>query len=97
MRSFYVHNTSPEKYAIRQGDWLLIACDTGYVSGRNAAWEAKHDYPTDDGGPVELYNLREDIGERNDVAASNPEKVAEMTALLKRIREQGYSAPRLER
>jgi len=32
------------------------------------------------------------VGHRNNLAAKHPEKVEEMQALLKQIREQGYSA-----
>ena len=39
--------------------------------------------------------LVEDIGQRNNLAAEHPERVAELQNLLKQIREQGYSAPRL--
>ena len=37
-------------------------------------------------GPIELYNLENDIGEENNVAAENPEEVAEM----QRIMEQAH-------
>ena len=59
------------------------------------AWEKKHGYPDDDDQPAELFNLVEDIGQRNNLAAEHPERVAELQKLLKQIREQGYSAPRL--
>ena len=40
----------------------------------------------DDRKPVdELYNLEEDLGERTNLAAKFPEKVAEMNALMKKI------------
>ena len=67
------------------------------MSGRNKRWEAKRGYPADDANPVELYNLREDIGQRKNLASQQPKRVAELQALLKRIREQGHSAPRLAR
>ena len=31
---------------------------------------------------LELYNLREDIGEKNNIAAANPEKLAELKKLM---------------
>jgi arylsulfatase A len=43
-----------------------------------------------------LYNLKTDIGQRHDVSTEHPEKVESMTALLEKIRRQGYSAPRIE-
>ena len=51
--------------------------------------------PDDDDQPAELFNLVEDIGQRNNLAAEHPERVVELQSLLKQIREQGYSAPRL--
>jgi arylsulfatase A len=45
---------------------------------------------------VELYDLAKDPGQRKNLAAEQPEAVAELRALLKKIRDQGYSAPRLE-
>jgi|TARA_B110000908_G_scaffold79166_1_gene94876 arylsulfatase A len=95
IRSTHVHNTSANRYAIRHNDWVLVASKDGYMSGRNAAWEKKHGYEPDDKQAVELYNLKEDIGQKHNLAAKHPEKVKELSALLKRIREQGYSAPRL--
>jgi arylsulfatase A len=95
VRTTHVHNTKANQYAIRDGDWLLINTKSGYVSRRDKAWEAKHNVPADDDQPVELYNLVDDIGQRNNLAAEHPSRVAQMQALLKQIREQGYSAPRL--
>jgi arylsulfatase A len=95
VRTTHIHNTATDRYAIRHGDWVLIDTKDGYQSGRNKGWEAKHDYPADDKSPVELYNLREDIGQRHNVAAKHPERVAQMQTLLKQIRSQGFSAPRI--
>lgn len=95
IRRSHIHNTRAKQYAIRHHDWLLVAHKDGYMSGRNKDWEKKHDYQADDGQPVELYNLKKDIGQRHNIAAKHPEVVKELTDLLKKIREQGYSAPRL--
>ena len=37
-----------------------------------------------------LYNLREDIGQRKNLAQNHPERVRQMQALLKEIRESGH-------
>lgn len=95
VRTSHVHNTRQGAYAMRDGDWLLVAAKDGYGSGRNKAWEAKHGYSADDKSAVELYDLSTDIGQRNNVAADHPDKVAELQALLVKIRNQGHSAPRL--
>lgn len=95
VRTMHVHNTKADYYAIRQGDWVLINCETGYNRQREqeAAWNKKHGYVRDDGLPVELYNLSEDISQRHNLAEAHPERVSEMQAMLKQIREQGYPDP----
>lgn len=94
-RKTHVHNTYAKQYAIRHGDWLLMDAKTGYVSKGFQAWEKKRGYPADDAGPVELYDLSKDVGQRNNVAKDHPDVVAKLQAELKQIREQGHSAPRL--
>lgn len=47
---------------------------------RQGPWKAVRQPMFD--GPVELYNLETDLGETSDVAADNPDKVAEMTRLM---------------
>jgi arylsulfatase A len=95
VRGTHVHNTNPKGYAIRHGDWLLVDAPTGYVSGGNKAWEARRGYQPDGKAGVELYHLKTDLAQKHNVAAEHPERVAELKALLKKIREQGHSAPRL--
>ena len=96
VRTTHVHNTKPDQYAIRHGDWLLVDAKTGYVSGRNRGWEAKRGYQPDDGQAVELYNLHDDPGQRANLAREYPKRVEEMQRRLQAIRDQGYSAPRLD-
>jgi arylsulfatase A len=74
---------------------LLVDAASGYVSGANREWEVRHGYKPDDKGPVELYNLKTDIAQKHNLAAQHPERVAELQALLEKIRGQGHSAPRL--
>jgi arylsulfatase A len=95
VRLSHVHNTVSGRYAIRHGDWLLVDAKDGYSSRRNAAWESRHGYPADDGGAAELYDLKTDLPQKHDLAAAHPEKVAELRALLRDIRDRGHSAPRL--
>jgi arylsulfatase A len=95
-RSTIVHNTNAKDYAIRDGDWLLVDAKSGYASHKpSLAWNKKHQKGPDDNQAVELYNLNDDIGQRHNLAAEHPEKVAQLQALLKNIRDQGHSSPRL--
>ncbi|NIP98912.1 MAG: sulfatase-like hydrolase/transferase, partial [Akkermansiaceae bacterium] len=96
IRTTHVHNTRADHYSIRHGDWLLVDAKSGYLSGRNAAWEEKHGYPPDQ-RDAQLFNLAEDLGQRHNLITRHPEKAAELRDLLKKIREQGHSAPRLVR
>jgi arylsulfatase A-like enzyme len=51
---------------------------------RKGDWKL-HQY-FEDGG-LELYNLKEDIGEQNNLASSNPEKTQELLGILEEWRE----------
>lgn len=94
-RKEHVHNTFEKAYAMRQGDWLLISGKDGYHSRRNAEWEKKRQYPADNDQNVELYNLKDDLAQKHDIAAKHPEKVQSLLGRLKAIQDQGHSAPRL--
>lgn len=61
-----------EQNAIRQGDWKLVQYD------RAADNESSRSVTS-----PKLYNLKDDIGESRDLAATNPEKVAELEKQLK--------------
>ena len=95
VRSSHVHNTYEGQYAIRDGKWLLIDHKTGYKSRKSPQWEKKHGYSVDDEDPVELYDLKVDIGQRNNLSGKHPEKVKALQALLKETQDRGFSAPRL--
>jgi arylsulfatase A-like enzyme len=71
-----IHGHVNEFLALRQGRWK-------YISPRGDAREGTE--------TAQLFDLAEDIGEKKDVAALHPEVVAKMGALLKRIREDGWS------
>lgn len=80
-RTSMVHNTFADQYGIREGDWVLV--------------NVRPKAPENDMQGLELYNLKEDIGQETNLADKHPDRVKSMRALLKKIREQGHSAPRL--
>jgi arylsulfatase A-like enzyme len=63
-------------FAVRRGDWKLIA---GPGSG---GWSA-----ADTSQSVQLYNLRQDPGETNNLAGTHGERVRELESLLSRLRQ----------
>ncbi|MDC0287037.1 arylsulfatase, partial [Akkermansiaceae bacterium] len=75
VRSTHIHNTNKNAYAIRDGDWVLVDAKSGYHSPRKKDWEKKHDYPSEERKTPKLFNLKEDIGQRNDLAPNMPDKV----------------------
>ncbi len=55
----------------------------GRVAVRKEKWKAvKYDYLKDPDGPIELYNLAEDISESNNVANEHPEIVDQMKQIF---------------
>ncbi|MDD2599604.1 MAG: arylsulfatase [Kiritimatiellae bacterium] len=63
-------------YALRHGDWKLVM-----ESVRQKAGEEKGALK------FKLYNLGNDIGEQHDVAANHPERVAQLSKILIRIKD----------
>jgi arylsulfatase A len=77
-----VHHSSAGFFAIRMGDWKLVE---GLGSGGFTV--PRHVKP-EPGGPVmQLFNLRDDIGETRDLIRAHPDKAAELKAMLDRIRQ----------
>ena len=74
-------------FSIRQGDWkLILAQGTG-----NFPNPQRIIYP--DQPPGQLYNMREDISETNNLYEQRPEIVERLTRLLEKYKQQGRSAP----
>ncbi|MFD2256641.1 arylsulfatase [Luteolibacter algae] len=67
----FIHgNASPySSRALRMGDWKVVERSKGRKEPRQIL-------------PIELYNLKEDIGETDDIAAKNPELVERMRKLM---------------
>ena len=63
---YWEFHGSTDKQAVRKGDWKLIRLGMG---GKKGIWE-------------ELYNIKDDESETNDLYKSNPDKVKELEALM---------------
>ena len=85
-RTTLVHNTVKNRYAIRHQNWLLIATKNGYVSKVAKPWEKKRGYPADDNEQYELFDLSNDLPQKQNLASQYPGKVQSMLNLLKEIR-----------
>jgi arylsulfatase A len=68
--------------AVREGPWKLIL---GPGSGGWAPGRDEH--------PAQLYHLQEDLAESNNRYATDPEKVAELIALMDQLVGDGRSTP----
>jgi len=88
-REFTIHHSQQGAFAIRQGDWKLCLCpDSGGWSQPDAARaEAENLYP------VQLYNLKTDPGEKDNLAEKEPEKVKQLAALLAQAITSGRTTP----
>jgi arylsulfatase A len=83
-----VHNTNANSYALRHDQWLLVAAKTGAVSKVPAAFDQANHYSPHD-QPGELFDLSRDLAQRDNLYAQQPEKVAELRALLETVRQRG--------
>ena len=75
--------------AVRSGDWKMhyphkYRTLKGIEPGKDGMPAAYHQ----DSTGFELYNLREDIGETNDLSALYPEKIKELKALGEKMKEE---------
>jgi arylsulfatase A-like enzyme len=76
---FYFHDAG-----VRQGKWKYLKADAHF-----------HGYAIEDSRKKvdELYDLEADLGERTNLAAKFPEKVAELKALMQAIEAGDRLAP----
>jgi arylsulfatase A-like enzyme len=65
-REEILHNVEPNRGALRRGPWKIVV--QGKLPADSAAALTK----------VELFNIAEDPGEKNDLAAKSPEKVKDL-------------------
>ena len=89
IREYTVHHSISGDFAIRKGDWKLIMCpgSGGWSYPRPRDIKRQNlDLPQ-----MQLYNLKDDIGEANNLIAVYPNKVAELKAALKKVILDGRS------
>jgi len=86
-RQATIHSSINGSFAIRKGDYKLILAkgSAGWSAPRPNAKEAK-DLPE-----IQLYNLKNDIAETNNIQAENPEIVKALKSLLAKQITDGRS------
>ena len=78
--------------SVRDGRWKLILNPNNQVKEKALAAKSGSNFVPDP-SPVQLYDLKVDLGESKNFAATMPEKVAEMKALLEKLINDGRSTP----
>jgi len=89
LREAVVHHSIEGRFAIRQGSWKLELCagSGGWSKPREPA-ARKQGLPQ-----TQLYDMTQDIGERKNHQAEQPELVTHLTKLLEKYVANGRSTP----
>ncbi|HSM47342.1 MAG TPA: hypothetical protein VK872_05960, partial [Draconibacterium sp.] len=69
--------------ALRKGDWVMIPPYKG------PAVQSQVNIELGNSSEFQLYNLKDDLGQQNNLAKENPEKLQEMISDFNRIRGEG--------
>jgi arylsulfatase A-like enzyme len=98
--TFFPHDTEKAgglpATAVRAGDWKLIRFHCGGDALRPGSLDPSRDKSGQGGADRhELYNLKDDIGEARDLAAAEPERVAELGRRIDRfLKDTGALLPK---
>ncbi len=88
-RETLISHSISGRFAIRKGHWKLC------LSSGSGGWSAPREAAAEKQGlpPMQLFNLKVDPGEQNNLMSGNPEKVAELLILLDRQVKNGRCTP----
>lgn len=90
VREATVHHSIDGSFAIRKGKWKLEECPgSGGWSAPKPKSKAEKGLP-----PIQLYDMAADPAETTNVWDKHPDVVTELSALLKRYKEEGRSVPK---
>ena len=88
IREAIVHHSGSGMFSIRQGNWKLIL---GRGSGGFSTPKNIKPKPGEPKG--QLYNLKDDFAESENLWAEHPQVVENLTKLLEKYKQQGHSRP----
>ena len=89
LREATVHHSITGAFAVRQGPWKLCFCpDSAGWSTPRPGRDDTSELPR-----VQLFNLADDIGEKENVQARHPEVIKRLTELMARYVSNGRSTP----
>lgn len=89
VRQSVIHHSINGSFALREGDWKLELC-----AGSGGWSDPRPGSPGEKGLPdTQLYNLKTDIAEKDNLQDKKTEIVARMTAALEQIVTTGRSTP----
>ncbi len=95
IREATVHHSSSNRYAIRQGDWVLIDHQTGDENrGKEPDWFRRERMIESHTQPTELFHLAEDHAQTKNLVAEFPERAKALKALLEKYKRDGRSVRR---
>jgi arylsulfatase A-like enzyme len=92
MREATVLHSGSGKFAIRQGEWVLIDAATG-DDNREPTWFKEQRGYLPNPFPGELYNLHEDLVERHNAYGEKPDIVLRLKTMLEKYKSDGRSTP----
>ncbi len=86
-REYTIHHSINGSFSIRKDDWKLVLCP-----GSGGWSDPKPKKAVELGLPdIQLYNLSNDIAEKNNIYDKNPEKIKELYDLLMKCIDDGRS------
>lgn len=88
VRRSAVHHSCAGRFALRQDDWVFIDAPSG-DDNREPDWFKVERGYSDHDFPGELFNLKDDIAERQNLYGQHPNMVRSMSRRLAEIKAQG--------
>ena len=93
-RTAIVHHSASGYFALREGDWKLSLCPrSGGWTGIRPSQESWRNAAAAGLPLIQLVNIEDDLGERNNLADEFPERAKSMRDRLDQTVNSGHSAP----